>query len=542
MEQRYDIRTKLAEPSEERIAEHRDFDALLQRFAAAPAAPAEPETARLIQFRPWLYPVLSTAAAVALLLVAYFAFYNRGALSIDSAEYFAERPYIDPPELAEAKTPAYRVATVSNTEGGELILPSGARLVVPEYAFAFDRGSQPVTGEVLIHYRELLDFVDFFQAGIPMEYDDPEQLSYLDPAGIVDIYAEQEGRRLSLAESKAMEVSFTSAVHTRADGSLPQLSVYYLDEQARRWVYQGLDRITDLTAQADRATGFGSVAEAEAAWLADNPPPVRPVEPQATTGDNKTLELDFLNDLALAPGSDVATWELRSVNASGIWEILPETGTVNANAFDVTWEEVRLRRLAGGKFALTLLHPQNELRLIVQPVLSTAELQAARQDYQRALAAYEADSADWAAQLAAVRTDAESLLEQADEGRNDVDKRTVRHHFSIDRLGIYTVAHSIEPDLRTAPFSLRDRGGRLVSRQPIYVVNSRGNTIYRYLAGDPNRPVLPTTGDNLLWTIDAQGNLSTFHLPEGASTDEDRTLESTDARRADRDPRHVLRF
>lgn len=541
MEQRYDIRTKLTEPSAERIAEHRDFDALLDRFQAESSVPAQDAPTKIIRFRPWLYPVLSTAAAVALLLVAYFAFYPKGSTSLDSTEYFAERPFVDPPVLADANPPAYRMQTVSNVEGGELVLPSGARLVVPEMAFASDRGAEPVEGEVLIHYRELLDFVDFFQAGIPMEYGDYDQLSYLDPAGIVDIYAEQNGTRLQLASGKAMEVSFTSAVQTRSDGSLPQLSVFYLDEQARRWVYQGLDRITDLTTQADRIGEYTTVPEAVAQWEATNPAPIPPVQPRATSGDNPTLQLDFLNDLALAPGSDIAPQELRSINESGIWEILPATGNVNVNAFDVTWEQVRLNRLGDGQYELTLIHPQNELQLIVQPVLSTAELQQAQDNYRAALAVYRADSTDWAQRLATVQVEAAQVLAAGENAAvSEGNKRTVRHHFSIDSLGVYTVANTVQPEFRPAPLSLRDRSGRLVTQQPVYVVNSRGNTIYRYLAGDPNRPVVPTSGENLLWTVDNQGRLSTFRLPEGTEVEE-ATLQS-ESERDDGDPRRVLRF
>jgi hypothetical protein len=543
MEQRYDIRTKLTEPSEERIAAHRDFDALLERFqnTATPAPEATP--AKVVRFRPWLYPVLSTAAAVALLLVAYFAFYPRAGAPLDSTEYFAAQPYVDPPVLTGAEPTAYRVQTVNNVTGGELVLPSGARLVIPEYAFATDRGGQPVAGEVLIHYRELLDFVDFFQAGIPMEYDDPEQLRYLDPAGIVDIYAEQDGRRLNLIGGKPVEVSFTSAVQTGADGSLPQLSVYYLDETARRWVYQGLDRVTDLTEGADRVGSFRTVPEAVAQWESTNPAPVPPVAPRATAGDNPTLQLDFLNDLALAPGSDIAPSELRAINASGIWEILPETGAVNANAFDVTWEQVRLNRLGDGKYELTLIHPQNELRLVVQPVLSATELQQAREAYQSALVTYRADSAAWADELAAVRVQAAQELTtgSSDPAATKGEKHTVRHHFTIDTLGLYTVARTVQPELRPARLSLRDRSGRIVNQQPVYVVNSGGNTIYRYLAGDPNRPAIPAAGDNLLWTVDPQGRLSTFRLPEGVDLDE-RTLESEKGSTQTGDPRRVLRF
>ena len=541
MEQRYDIRTKLTEPSSERVAEHRDFDALLERFHSEAPATAPVTPARVIRFRPWLYPVLSTAAAVALLLVAYFAFYPRGDRPLDSVEYFAEQPFVDPPDLVGSPMPAYRVQTVANTEGGELVLPSGARLVVPEYAFAVDRGSEPVAGEVLIHYRELLDFVDFFQAGIPMEYGNADRLSYLDPAGIVDIYAEQNGQRLHLLPGRAMEVSFTSAVQTQPDGSLPQLAVYYLDESARRWVYQGLDRITDLTTEADRIGEFSTVPEAVAQWEATNPAPIPPVAPRATPGDNPTLQLDFLNDLALAPGSDIAPQELRAINESGIWEILPATGSVNANAFDITWEQVRLNRLGDGKYELTLIHPQNELRLIVQPVLSAAELQRARATYQSELVVYRADSADWAQRLAAVRVDAaEALAAGKSSSIAEGDKRTVRHHFLIDSLGIYTVAHTVQPELRPALLSLRDQSGRLVTGQPVYVVNSRGNTIFRYLAGDPSRPAIPATGDNLLWTVDEQGRLSTFRLPEGAELP-DRTLRS-EQRNAEGDLRRLLRF
>lgn len=533
MEQRYNIRFNLQEPSREEIERHMDFDALLQRYEEAAPAP----TARVVPLhgrRRWY--LSGAAAAVLLLLAAWFLLRPAGGPPSADA-YFAEQPFAQSPLPAlEASAATYAIASVEAANGGELTFAGGARLVVPTMAFADDRG-EPINGTVNIHYRELHDYVDFFVAGLPLQYDSAQQRYHFESAGIIDVYAEYQGRRVYLAQDKEIQVQFAGTTIVTSSGEMPQLHVYRLDTAQRRWDYYRPDQVApaagtgDMLAEAagrewqDRFSQLTADYQAQRQSLeATVPLPAPPVAPERSGGDRPTLELDFLDELQLAEGSNVGPDEVRRLADGGIWEITPDSPPVDERAFNVTWEQVRLRRLDGGRYELTLIHPQNQERLIVRPALLGADYEQARARYEAERAAYARALAErqerLSGQLAALdeRYNAERaelqrqfslyLNQQDATTRRSLLARRVQHQFSIDRLGVYNCARPVQAELLNLQARYVDEAGVEIENRTAYVVNKGQNTVYRYLAADGAELSLNPQTDNLLWIVDANGRVA----------------------------------
>lgn len=355
MEKNYNIRFNLEEPSSEAIRQRMDFDALLGQFEESQPAPA----ARPAKVRRLVYMLGAAAAAIALLLVVPILTNQPSTLSPEA--HFAAMPYVAPP-MADL-SPDFQKQTVTDPhKGGIFEYPSGSRLVVPAAAFMTDRGAM-VGGEVEIYYRELHDYVDFFVAGIPMDYDSLGTQRYLTSAGMVEVYAEQNGKRLQLAPGKFIQVELISEVSVNDYFTLPSYYVYQLDTAARSWFYRNVDMLQfvegedwpDGNTDSPQALWKGQLAQLETEYQQSlqelqvaYPLPAAPLMPTQAKGDRPTLELDFLNgDIALDAGSDLQAEDLAYLHKGTIWEITPESPPVDPRAFKVTWESVRLRRLNG---------------------------------------------------------------------------------------------------------------------------------------------------------------------------------------------------
>ncbi|RME97595.1 MAG: hypothetical protein D6772_10205, partial [Bacteroidetes bacterium] len=361
----------------------------MRAYEAAPA-PARPG-ARVRR----LYYALSAAAAIALLLVVGRQWLSAGDQVASTESYLAQQPLRYSP-LA-ALRPAPEKQQLDAYQGGVIEYASGSRLVIPAGAFMNDRGKE-VRGEVDVYYHELHDYVDFFLAGVPMRYDSLGTQRFLTSAGMIEVYAMQNGKRVQLAPDKAIQVELLSNIYTSDFFTPPTYYVYQLDTVARNWSFRNIDimefvdneDLPGLDASSPEWQWRRQLAELDAdyeqavlALLDSYPLPSAPIAPHQADGSRPTLELDFHNgQIELDPDSELSQLDLQRLHAGTIWEILPESPAVDPNAFKVNWERVALRNLDGRRYELSLIHTHNRETLIVQPVLMGADYAAAEADYQ----------------------------------------------------------------------------------------------------------------------------------------------------------------
>lgn len=535
MNQNYQFNFNPEEPSKESIQKHMDFEGLLARYQKEEPVKKPP---LFVRYKNIIY--LGTAIAAILAGVVFLLRpYLQLSPSVDEATYFAERAFIEPPYATAQAQFASR--TVNVNEGGIYEFENGSRLVVPSAAFADDRGNL-IAGEVKIHYREFHDPVDFFLSGIPMYYDSLDTRYNLESAGMMEIYAEQNGKRVKMAAGKSIDVELVSAINVPNINIPPKFNIYKLDTVARNWVYQEIDNIQllhdDLTKQSDplfdvKKAFVDQVASLEAQRIAElealeaqYPKPIEPVAPIVHNGDNPTLELDFQGDNFTFEGENQ-----EALYTGTIWQISPDNPTYNENALKVAWEKVQLRSIDAYEYILTLINGNNQFELIVNPVLTGTAYQDALKEYEVAMEAYTIDLKAWEQAIAA---QSESLHQQTDvaiaalqqsfdqqlqqlkeEGiykapHQAYIKRKVINRFRATSFGIWNCDRPIPPMEQEVAGRFKDQFGNYYNKNEAYLVDKSRNTIYRFLATNGAKVRFNVRSENVLWLVTEEGKIAVF--------------------------------
>lgn len=528
-------------PSSEEIQRHKDFGALLRQYKG------QQESRRTRRLRRLRVVSASSAAAaavaaIAIVLGGIFSAPNEPARTAE--EYFAQQEFIKPP-LAKDIQPQFASFRVDANQGGVYEYPSGSRLVVPAAAFADDRG-RLIEGEVDIRYREMHDYVDFFLSGVPLTYDSAGVKYHLESAGMIEIYAEQDGKRVQLAPGKNIDVELVSEIIVSSFNLNvpPRYHVYQLDTFSREWLYQDVDNIQfiedEILEESDPLFQYkkellssydaieSRVAEQLRALESSIPKPVEPLRPQRAAPGRPTLELNFLDgslnveDTQNGEVQDELA-KLQRMYKGVIWQISPSSPAFDERAFNVRWQSVRIRPANNRDYELTLIHPQNQVTLIVSPVLMGSDYEAALQRYEGEYQAYEAARAEWEARLKeqkqallgeAEREKAEALKaydHKLDELRASglefgnatryLVKRKVVNRFKATGFGFWNCDRLIPPAEQRVQAAFRDQHGNFYRNHTAYLVDRSENTVYRLYATDKTPLHFDANSENLLWIV-----------------------------------------
>lgn len=532
MGKNYNIKINPQQPDKASVAKHMDFDALLSKYESEAAEnPARKQAVvRPMRVR-YLSYVGAAAAAVALLIIALTVF-NRPKPAKLEAKYFADRPFVDRPlEKAQARFASFRVDV---NQGGVYQYESGSRLVVPAAAFMDDYGKL-VEGEVEIKYREYHDFVDFFLSGIPMVYDSANVQYTMESAGMIEIYAEQNGRRVRMAPGKNISVEMISRINVAPQMAIPPgYNVYKLDTAARKWIYQGIDQMevleefTELDEQdplyqpkktlKDQLEAIEGKYQQQKEQLENSVPmPAAPTRPVAPDSDLPTFELALTDGVPLTEGADQ------------IWYVSSQNSNFDQRMFEVDWEDYRFERLNDHEYRVTFTKGETQQSILVHPVLTGEAFAKAMETYEAAFANYQQklkdrDQAlsDRAAALEdelfeqkqvarkAYQVEIEALIEANPELEDSADfiHKKVRNRFVADGFGIWNCDRLVPPLMQEITANFIDQNGSSIENRTAYLVDKTRNTVHRFLAQDGARIRYNARSENLLWVVTEDDKLA----------------------------------
>ncbi len=535
MSKNYNFKFNPEQPASDEIRQHRDFEGLLQRYEAEGRRSRRSKAVRLA------FRGVSAVAAAALLLLGIRAALNLGepAPTLSNEAFLAEQPFVDPPVEGLA-VPTFANFRVNTAKGGVYEYPSGSKLVVPAAAFADDYG-RLIGGEVDVFYREMHDYVDFFTSGMPLRYDSAGQAFQLESAGMIELYAEQNGRRVQLATGKKIDIELASEIFIRADrlNSPPAYHVYYLDTVGNQWRYQDIDRLQFLENQTvlqddplrdEKAALLLQLQAIEtdqekslSALESSIPMPVKPLRPVQADGNRPTLELNFLDGSVEVEDTENGQVQdelaqLQRMYNNVIWQISEDSPAYDERAFSVAWESVRIRPINNRDYELTLIHPQNQVTLIVSPVMLGQDYQDALDRYAAELTAYREAMA---AREARLREEREAINEQAGRKKQaalaaydaEVDvapqeeagrylvRRKVINQFKADKLGVWNCARPIPVQSRPLQAKYKDQYGNTYPEEKLYLVDKSKNTVYQFYSGSDVIKGLNDSADNLIWMV-----------------------------------------
>lgn len=112
----------------------------------------------------------------------------------------------------------------------------GSQLVIPANAF-LDANGQPVTKAVELKFREFFSPLEFYIAGIPMEYDDEGKETVLESGGMIELNATAQQQEVFVNPSNKIKVNLLSWTKST------DFNLYDLDKSTGRWIEKGKDSI-----------------------------------------------------------------------------------------------------------------------------------------------------------------------------------------------------------------------------------------------------------------------------------------------------------
>ncbi|MCB0705689.1 MAG: hypothetical protein KDC34_10285 [Saprospiraceae bacterium] len=531
MKNKYDIRINPTPLSSDEIAQRKNFDQLLETYQAQ-AVQTRGKSGKVRRISTW-----AGAAAAALILgwLAYTGiFTERTAQNLEAQAYFAERPYIDVPPVPAAK-PAFVTRSVNAKTGGEVLFTNDSKMLVPSDAFESLDG-QPISGEIEIRFREMHDYVDFFLSGIPMVYDSAGVRYTFESAGMLEIYAEQDGKQVKLRPGKSIDVELVSELQ------MPQLeipagyNIYKLDTTARRWDYQNIDRLQILESQvafedeshplyqvqSDHVLALQEIRNREETALKelDNSlalPPA-PLEPRFANANEFVFDFDIA---AVGNGAINLPYE------GALWQLAPGQN-IDAGKLNRNWDGMQLHPVNNRDYKLDLIAANETLSVLVVPVLSGNAYEEAMNRYRLDLDYYQQLVANRDGVLASRQKEIkqnynlERASLQADfqgtllayQEEHELEG-TMMHHkiinrFTANSFGIWNCDRPVAPKVATIKGKFLDENGQQFTNNLAYLVDKSRNTIERIYIGETTEFHINTNSKNIMWIVTQDDQIAIF--------------------------------
>ncbi len=561
MENKYNFNLNPPQLSDDQIAKHQDFEALLAQVQVDGEAPIAPSPTPAQPARKYRLLYFVGAAAAACLLG--FFFYHTTVIAPQKADqtYFAERPFIDPPFKAIQAN--YTERQVNANQGGIFEYENGSKLIVPAAAFIDDQGNI-IEGSVEIRYREFHDFVDFFISGIPMQYDSSGTTYQLESAGMIEIYAEQDGKKVNVAPGKKIDVELVSEIMVPSSdrAKMPKFNVYELDTDKRNWVYSGTDNIEvldtdkptlnteeELAVEVQLQEGIADLRQQEQRQLntieASLGRPAAPVRPERGKSNEYSFNLEFTDEEITNSGDELQDninkteqniQNLRKLYEGTIWQLAPNNPNFDQKAANnINWEDAKIERINSRDYVLTLISGNNNMRINVNPVLTGSDYDKALKEFNQQFATFETQMAEREAQLAeqkaSLRKRYEALrkIEQEkyeeklkvlrDKGMDhlatdEMIRKKIVNRFQATTFGIWNCDRPIPPFLVRVNGEFKDASQNDFNGNTAFLVNQNRNTVCRFHTRKGAKVNFNNDSDNLMWLVTPENKLALFRPEE----------------------------
>lgn len=506
----YNIHIDKPLPPPPQIDSHQNFDQLYGKYRGVKRF----EFWRNLYRKPTYF-----AALVGLMAIGY--------LVVDSAMKGKEAAFIQPP-FDQIQLPLSPVTWEATTPLRHTISPE-VTVTVPASAF-IDAAGNPISGPVVLQYRELNDPKDWFLAGIPMGYDSAG-MHHLQAATMIEVLAYQEGKPVFLKEDKTIEVTYLATDENNRNQ-------YFLDSLEQNWVHTGIDELIEL----------------EAAVNSIPPKPTRPA--LLAVRDQETDTLLTPKAFELPPQKPGKPFKVSIKNLSDFpemkgyedvyWEKIKDSHANDPNREQIRWGSATLRRTRG-VYELTFSRQEKgaTVKRVVygRPMFRASSAQEAQRIYRDQYAAYqEAELAYEARKAAAVanseRDDAAESERLAAEqaylaelaawkAQYEGDDATVPSRFKrrllLNRLGIHASGQASPllqgPEIHIELPIAEDKGATSLIGSTLYFTLQTGGSLLEVPVNEAGTFSLPCSLAVIdhAWLMMETG---TFAIVEVSDTDE----------------------
>ena len=551
----YNIKFNQTPPSHDAIKQHQDFDGLLNEYNQGQGHGDSPKPKRKIG--KIIRRIAYAAAAAIGLLVLGISFKGKKDKNLAS-----DIPYVNPP-LEEVIPEDVQTAKVEANQGGRIVFKSGTIAVVPPRAFA-NRAGEVIGGDVNIVIKEYHDYVDFFLSGIPMDYDSLGTTYQLESAGMIEIYAEQDGHRLSLFPDKSIDIELKSSVMVKPGSTEPNFNIYKLNENKKNWEYVTKDKMefideepsievagtldTEEAIEEAREEKTKAIRNAMSVQLSafeqTLPIPTAPKKPQKANTDNPTFDLKVDKLIVQSNISaeenaiqkeEAALREFRNRYAKSIWEVMPGQATWSPAIANTQWDDYDITTDGKGQFTVTFIKDNNKVDVKVKPVLVGKDYNEAMEKFNQEFSTYNTKVAERKLKIDNKKRDLEkiknvrlaaenkeldekiALLRKAgldDYASNELIKREVLNRFSVSRLGIWNCDRPLPPYASNLSGKFTDQHNDDYDGLIAFIVDKNRNSVAKFTAQEGVNIQFNNESENLMWFVTKENKIAVFRPEE----------------------------
>lgn len=518
--------------SSDEINQRKDFDSVLKNNPGIAAKP--------LLKKPWFLSSLVVATVAIITTVVLLnkdpqlknadSYNGQSFIDTDSLElaqfYKAEeaKPCIAPP--IEGLNIPYTVFNVNSEKGGKLDFKTGSKLTIPENVFVDEQG-KPVTGEIELRYREFHDPADFFVSGIPMTYDSAGIRYQFESAGMIEMLAYQNGKQLSMASGKTINVELAS------EYSGTEYNLYKLDTLKNNWSCLGKDRVESKKNQ--QATEKKEI---------ENPVAKVQETPEYKTLEIKKEEAKVVKETKIASLPKLVPEPQKPVMAikgkysfdievdpkeypelaiykGVLFEVGDENKNFNRSLYDITWDAATIKEgtRKGENYQLTLQKGSKTYNFIVYPVFEGKGYETAMKEFQEKFNKYgvafekrkteeKKIEDEYQVKLIRLKNEQEELerkwKKQMDEQLVSMSsEEKVLRVFRISSFGVFNCDNpSVYPKGVSCVATLTNDKNVKLMCYDVYLVDKKKNGLFNYYKNPVTSFSFDPNSGNLLWTVE----------------------------------------
>ena len=333
---------------------------------------------------------------------------------------------------------------------------NGTSLNIEPNSFEFADGSNQVSGDITIKYREFHNAMDIFKSGIPMNVT-PDRNAFLQSGGMIEVKAFSQNKELKLKQGKVIKTEL--AGFRPADG----YNLYYLANN-EKWDDKG-----------DIDNGINIRKKQEMDALPDvSKPPVNPED------DSTQIVFDLVSDFEKFPYLEAfknQQWKMikEDDDSAYLWGLR------------VNWEHLEVKELDKENLIFELKFTNNARKndqqvkqsftINATPILSGARLKKAKKEFLAKIEEYNKV-------LEFVKAETGRLAQEAD----------LINTFEMDKLGIWNCDKLIDKSIMASvkmSFDFQEEINPYINKIKLYAVLEDFNGLITYNAFDWNKVELP---------------------------------------------------
>lgn len=366
--------------------------------------------------------------------------------------------FIHPPN--EKMDIPYKEYSVDAAKGDTIVYESGSILQFPANAFV-DKQGKVVTGKVQVKYREFSSPIDFYLAGIPMQYDSAGKSYTFSSSAMCEVYAYKDGEPVFV--NQASKPVFSIAT----DNDEPGHNVYYLDTTNKKWLYEGANKIIRKAPVKASSKATAIVDE----MVINIEPPVKPEEANDKTPVIR-IEIDTAS-IKEFMGYNNLQFQLEPDQQFNPADTLQE------------WTNVELKKGSSkGQYLVKFSNNKKSVLYKARPVFESKDYKAALKEFDRKNKEYQSQiaarrKAD-AAQIKKYRQDslANELQAKKNAEAREINEKTVEaawsgvmlRNFAINQFGVWNCDTPISPDMLKVETTYTDSAGNKLQLRDVAVL------------------------------------------------------------------------